>query len=309
MRNESQIDRIIVLISLLLMVWGIPDAFCSTPALSLQKSLAEARENLRISRASEEKIETELSRLKQSGTAPERTIRDYEDYLVRVQALVRENDRKVRELEALQAKYGIGNTRAPSAWHDPPPAYNVPNTPNIPEASINDPVAALDRELDQSLAAFDMALLKEMELIKIQSDEKIQELRDEAEAARQRLKEQGIDIDAPDDREAEQTSSGKESDNQTDKQEESQAKQDQNGEPGSNASTDKDREGTGVARGETGGPAEGVGGMSREEERRYGRGEDDDIVARQLREAAQNETDPVLREKLWKEYEDYKKNK
>jgi hypothetical protein len=35
--------------------------------------------------------------------------------------------------------------------------------------------------------------------------------------------------------------------------------------------------------------------------------DDDDIVARQLREAAENETDPVLKEKLWKEYEEYKK--
>jgi hypothetical protein len=34
----------------------------------------------------------------------------------------------------------------------------------------------------------------------------------------------------------------------------------------------------------------------------------DDIVARQLREAAENETDPELKEKLWKEYEEYKKN-
>jgi hypothetical protein len=34
---------------------------------------------------------------------------------------------------------------------------------------------------------------------------------------------------------------------------------------------------------------------------------DDDIVARQLREAATRETDPVLREKLWDEYRKYKK--
>lgn len=37
-----------------------------------------------------------------------------------------------------------------------------------------------------------------------------------------------------------------------------------------------------------------------------GTGEDDDLVARQLREAAEKETDPELREKLWKEYQDYK---
>jgi hypothetical protein len=35
-------------------------------------------------------------------------------------------------------------------------------------------------------------------------------------------------------------------------------------------------------------------------------GQDDDIVARQLREAAENETDPVLRKKLWEEYREYK---
>lgn len=34
-------------------------------------------------------------------------------------------------------------------------------------------------------------------------------------------------------------------------------------------------------------------------------GADDDIVSRQLREAAQRETDPVLREKLWEEYRNY----
>jgi hypothetical protein len=35
-------------------------------------------------------------------------------------------------------------------------------------------------------------------------------------------------------------------------------------------------------------------------------GDDDDVVARQIREAAMNETDPVLREKLWEEYRKYK---
>jgi len=32
---------------------------------------------------------------------------------------------------------------------------------------------------------------------------------------------------------------------------------------------------------------------------------DDDVLARQLREAAMNETDPALREKLWEEYRRY----
>lgn len=38
-----------------------------------------------------------------------------------------------------------------------------------------------------------------------------------------------------------------------------------------------------------------------------GSGQDDDIIARQLREAAQKERDPELRAKLWNEYRKYKK--
>ncbi|MGB5622008.1 MAG: hypothetical protein WBN65_05900, partial [Gammaproteobacteria bacterium] len=39
-----------------------------------------------------------------------------------------------------------------------------------------------------------------------------------------------------------------------------------------------------------------------------GSGSDDDIVARQLREAAESESDPALREKLWDEYRQYKQS-
>ena len=35
-------------------------------------------------------------------------------------------------------------------------------------------------------------------------------------------------------------------------------------------------------------------------------GSGDDVVARQLREAASRETDPAVREKLWDEYRKYK---
>ncbi len=35
-------------------------------------------------------------------------------------------------------------------------------------------------------------------------------------------------------------------------------------------------------------------------------GDDDDVIAAQIREAAENEADPVLRERLWEEYISYK---
>jgi hypothetical protein len=37
-------------------------------------------------------------------------------------------------------------------------------------------------------------------------------------------------------------------------------------------------------------------------------GNDDDIIARRLRKAAEQETDPELRDRMWKEYVEYKKN-
>ena len=39
------------------------------------------------------------------------------------------------------------------------------------------------------------------------------------------------------------------------------------------------------------------------------RGSDDDIIARQLREAAERETDPIFKEKLWAEYRKYRESK
>ncbi len=50
-----------------------------------------------------------------------------------------------------------------------------------------------------------------------------------------------------------------------------------------------------------------VGGGSGAPNRGIPSGEDDDIVARRLRRAAEQETDPELKEKLWKEYTDYKR--
>ena len=40
-----------------------------------------------------------------------------------------------------------------------------------------------------------------------------------------------------------------------------------------------------------------------------GDGNDDGVVARQLREAAEGESDPILRQKLWDEYRKYKASK
>ena len=51
----------------------------------------------------------------------------------------------------------------------------------------------------------------------------------------------------------------------------------------------------------------GDGGNDSDQPADIGNGSDDDVVARQLREAAEKETDPELKAKLWEEYRRYKK--
>ena len=56
------------------------------------------------------------------------------------------------------------------------------------------------------------------------------------------------------------------------------------------------------------GGVEGAAAPSDRVPRDVGDGRHDDVVARQLREAAIKEEDPELREKLWDEYREYKKS-
>jgi hypothetical protein len=75
--------------------------------------------------------------------------------------------------------------------------------------------------------------------------------------------------------------------------------------PGGGASGGTEEEGD--SQGAAGGSGPGGTGSGRVPDD-IGDGSDDDIVARQLREAAMTEEDPELREKLWEEYRRYKES-
>jgi hypothetical protein len=269
-------------------------------AASLQKiesALESARKDLRISMAAEERISSELEKLKKSEDISPDILTDYNTYLIRVQAMVAENRKKVAKLEALSAKY---NTRKTGHGISSSDDTSAMLNPSIPEEQVVDEVTALDRQLDSSLADFDEMLLKELDLIQAKSSEKLQDLAQEAEAAAQRLRDKGIEIDS--DSKVESADSHQDS---------SEAAKEANKEKGAleagKESRPKDgRDDTAVTTKDK--SREGAEGSSRHPKNRYDP-RDDDIVARQLREAAEQETDPELRKKLWKEYEDYKKNK
>jgi hypothetical protein len=156
--------------------------------------------------------------------------------------------------------------------------------PKIPEAQVVDQVAALDRELNASLTEFDDMLLKEMDAIRKGSETKLLELAEDAAEVARRLREKGVgkgrSMNEEDRKEGRKTGTEIESGD-------------------SPPRTDTVSKNT---------PRKSGEGSSSKNQRRTDY-DDDDIVARQLREAAENETDPELKEKLWREYEEYKKNR
>ena len=254
---------------------------------SAESRLAKARENLRLSEKTEKQIAADLDRLKKSGSASDETIRDYENYLDSVQAMTVENRRIVEQMEAA---YANRSPSQPGAGDSAANEMQRLANPDIPEDHIVDEVAVLDRELDSSLAKFDDMLLNEMEKIQAGSAGKLQELAQEAAEAAKRLREKGLDANTSGSKSAADTEKELEEESASGREKESAG-----GKTGTESvSRNASRKG-------------GVGPSDTDQRRKdYG---DDDIVARQLREAAEKETDPELKAKLWKEYEEYKKSK
>ncbi len=258
----------------------------TSPSDAADARLAEARENLETSRQTEKRIASELEQLKKSDSGSAEAIKDYEEYLSRVQAMTTENRKILEQMEAAYKRHAPGEVHSNSAVPSNPDKMV---DPDIPEEQTVDEVAALDKEFNESLAKFDDRLLKEMDAIQAESAKKLQDLAQEAADAAKRLRDKGVDAGT----------SGSETSETDDSQKGASEGSRQSGTTGDKADTEtasKD------------GSRKGGKGASADDRHRTDY-EDDDIVARQLREAAENETDPELKEKLWKEYEDYKKSR
>ncbi|MDJ0915510.1 MAG: hypothetical protein QNI95_18210 [Desulfobacterales bacterium] len=257
--------------------------------------LAKAREDLRIAEATEKRIAADYAKIKNSNNASPAVLDDYEIYLNRVQALVKEKRRIVQGMEAVYASKAKPTSKS---YYQHPGAPSVP-IDDIPEEKDPDQLSVLDKELDDSLAAFDDMLLKEMETIRSKSHKKMTDLAEEAAEAAQRLREKGIDVGSSGD------GSG-DSENEQENARTGEKDSEQEGQSG------KARESGESSRASSQGKMEkssssGKQASSGSSQQPAGEEQDDDIVARQLREAAEKETDPELKEKLWKEYEEYKK--
>ena len=257
----------------------------ASPPKEIVAQLKVARENLRVSQAASERVAAELEGLKESKKASQEVIHDYELYLKRLQAMTEENRRVLRQMELAYCRhFPCATPASPKPEKDMEPMLNPP----IPEEQAIDEVAVLDREFNDALAKFDDMLLKEFEAIRAASAQNIRDLEEEAAEVANRLKEQGIDIEGNGETVGDEASGEGQEEAATGAEKSDTQKEvaDKESGPERGESTPPAQE---TARGQS---EEGKSGQSESKGRGYDK--DDDIVARQLREAAENETDPVL---------------
>ncbi len=285
---------------------SMPTAALQCPSAAVSRELTAARKKLALSERTRDRVSQALRALKQSGRVDAGMLRDYTTYLQRVQDLVDENRRLVHNIEALCAPDGgtaAGAASGPAGSGSPPP----------PETE-QDELAALDRRLQDSLAAFDEMLLKRLDAIQAASAEKMRDLARQAAQAAERARQGGGGAGSASGSAGKAGAGGGKAQGEKGSRQGPQGKDAaRGGRPGTpSASGGKGSAGAGAAGprgdGQATAATRGQAGSAGAATPGAYNPDDDDIVARQLREAAEQETDPELKKKLWKEYEAYKKN-
>ena len=307
-----------------------------------REKLAAARRMARISEASREVIEEKLEALEAEENPSPGNIAKYQDYLKRVQEFERKQQRVLDEMEALYAPFasdGEPLLSSTNRGHDVF-AVSIPRDDDSDrlEREFKQSLESLDGEFLNKLDE----LAEEMEELEEDAASESSELAAAIEAAQQRLEQiesdpsegagggmegesaqgsgsgdaGGPDQAHPADRggegggemasdnigqgaEKELSGDGSSTGDQT------EGDLGEGGEMGASASGNGDERF--VPSGGGLGSAEIPDGSNRappEDPAMNSR--DDDIISRQLREAAEKETDPELKEKLWTEYRRYK---
>ena len=168
------------------------------------------------------------------------------------------------------------------------------------EQTPQEQIAALDRMLNAGLGEYDEKLLQEQERIKAATPN------DNSDAGGDGGAGDGSGDGSEGDGSEGDSSEGEGSEGEGSEAGSEGEGQETGGSPGGN------REGGQPGDQRAGGPedsSEGSGenGSDRDQPSDIPDGSDDDVVARQLREAAEKETDPELKAKLWEEYRRYKR--
>jgi hypothetical protein len=251
--------------------------------------LQAARQELRLRAETERRMRRDFESLLGEGRMSAAEVADFEDYLRSLAMMVDEQRNTVAKLEGTAARGAAGAGRAPPL----PADFDRGQTDA-------EKIALLDAQLGSSLSEFDEKLLREQKEL--------------AEKSRSASSSEGAGDAGSGD-----GASGKAGEGQGEKAGGEAA--------GDGSGAGAEKSGKAGQQNEPGGKVEAGGGSAEGNDQvasaggandagsHTGKstppadipdGKDDDIVARQLREAAETEQDPELREKLWEEYRKYK---
>lgn len=250
----------------------------------VDQRIRDAEKELRLARAAHEKVTLRFDALEKDPEATSAQVLAMESYVYELGEMVKVREQILKDLQKIAgAQTGAPNPTVIEGMKDFEEAVS-----DLPEASDPETEAEkLEREFLASLESFDGMILAYNRKLEAQMDSRIskgetavgarQSAAQEAEAL---LRSMGVD---PGTGENAEVAGTEDSSNRNSSPEVAGNPSDTSGEKSVGA----------------GGEGGSGGGRSRAPRR------DEDIVARQLREAAEKETDPVLREKLWEEYEAY----
>jgi hypothetical protein len=260
------------------------------PATADEPAVAQLVERVRAEYVALAEAERDFGERRKRGELSDAEAIDYAAYIDRLR------DRVARGCDALE-RSGIDPL--------PPGLPCAKLTASMPSAAPTDPstartqaerTAALDAELDTALGEFDERLLREQERVKAGTPPSSQGQETDAEVGR---------------------GGGSQAGGQGGEAGEAGAGQPQTGGDDGEAESDDAQAGdddTGDGRQGASGREDGQGGLGTPNQSGapgtpddVPDGSDDDVVARQIREAAEKETDPALKEKLWEEYRRYKR--
>lgn len=272
----------------------------------VEERLREAERELNLAEAASRRVQARLSELQADPETSTKQILAMESYARELEEVVRIRRETLKDVREIAGK--------PVAAPDPVVLEGMEAFEEalgeVPDGA--DPESErerLDREFLASLEAFDSMIDDHLAKLKQQVDARMAEgeaaagkRQSAAEEAEALLRSMGVDPGGEEGKGAKEGSETTGTEAGTEGEVAGTEEKDAGGEAGMEGGEEEAAAAGGAetaeGRGASGGAAGGTGASRPPRS-------DDDIVARQLREAAEKETDPVLREKLWKEYEAY----
>lgn len=267
--------------------------FAGVPA-AVDGALPAARQELRLRVETEKRMRQEFESLLANRAMSRAEISDFEHYLARLATVVAEQRALVAKLEERDSDSAAGSGQTK------PQAATLPADFDRGQTDA-EKIATLDAELGTSLSDFDEKLLREQ-----------QEIDEKSRAAS--TGESGAEAGGG----AGETGKSGEGEGQG----QGETATGDPAEGGTESAADSSENTAESGQQSAGGESRDAAGQSNEQVASAGGsgrntaknppppdiadGKDDDIVARQLREAAEDEEDPELRDKLWEEYRNYK---